>query len=72
METVVDDLENYPGSIGKPVWPALMAVGLLWWWPVGTAVLLIAKNVMTESNNIAVGYSASINTSGTLRSHGCL
>jgi hypothetical protein len=26
-------------SVGKPVWLGLMAVGFIWWWPAGLAVL---------------------------------
>jgi hypothetical protein len=35
MTNVMQSLE----SVGKPVWLLLMAIGFIWWWPAGLAIL---------------------------------
>ena len=30
-------------DLGKPAWIALMILSFIWWWPLGLAILALAK-----------------------------
>lgn len=52
-------------NVGRPVWLGLMAVGFLWFWPVGLFILaLLAWNGMLGNQGGSVPWSASFWSSG--------